>query len=109
MKAVRFPHELKRGSTTVRIYCLRRPATAHQVARAVYTLAWYAGDLRQTKQFSALESAIEEGNLKLDQLCAGKLNAAAEINIEDAAILDQARKITGDVPLLAALQEWENP
>jgi len=107
MKAVRFPHELKRGSTTVRIYCLKRPATAHQAAREVYTLAWYAGDIRQTKQFSDLESAIEEGNLKLDQLSAGKINAAAEINIEDAAILDQARKIAGDIPILAALQEWQ--
>jgi len=107
MKAVRFPHELKRGSTTVRIYCLKRPATAHQTAREVYTLSWYAGDIRQTKQFADLDEAIEEGNLKLDQLSAGKINAASEINIEDAAILDQARKITGDTPILAALQEWQ--
>jgi hypothetical protein len=58
MKAVRFPHELKRGSTTVRIYCLKRPATTHQAAREVYTLAWYAGDIRQTKQFADLDEAI---------------------------------------------------
>jgi integrase len=107
VKAVRFPYELKRGSTAVRIYRLKRPATALQTAREVYTLAWYAGDLRQTKQFSDLDAAVEEANLKLDQLSAGKINAAAEIDIEDAAILDQARKIAGDIPILAALQEWQ--
>jgi hypothetical protein len=48
----------------------------------------YAGDPCQTKQYSALKCALEEANLKFDQLCAGKINTAAAITIEDAAILD---------------------
>lgn len=107
MRSPSFPVVLQRGSVSVRIFKVERPATARQVARTVYVVAWYAGDCRQKREFSRLEAAQEEANLKLEQLSAGKLNAAADLTMEDAAILDQARKIVGDTPIIAALQEWQ--
>ena len=103
---MKFPCTLKRGSVAVRVYCVQRPPRAGRPAQTLFTLSWHAGDRRMTKQFTDESAAIAEGRLKLDQLSSGKLDAAASMTIEDAAALAEARRIAGEVPLIAALSEW---
>jgi integrase len=101
-----FPHVLKRGSVVVKVYRVRRPARLGRLAQTLFTLSWYTGGKRKTMQFADVDAAVEEGRLKLDQLAAGKIDAAAEMTINDADALAEARRIAGSVPLIAALEEW---
>ncbi len=103
---MRFPQVLKRGSVAVKVYKVNRPARSGRPAQTLFTLVWYTGEKRNTKQFSSAAAAMEEGKLKLDQLAAGRVDAAAEMTIEDAATLAEARRLAGEVPLVAALGEW---
>lgn len=103
---MKFPCTLKRGSVAVKVYCVQRPPRAGRPAQTLFTVSWHAGDRRMTKQFTDESAAIAEGRLKLDQLSSGKLDAAAAMTMEDAAALAEARRIAGDVPLIAALSEW---
>lgn len=105
--AVKFPQTLKRGSVVVKVYRVQRPARTGRPAQTLFTLSWHAGGARYTKQFADHSAAVDEGKLKLEQLSAGKIDAAAEVTIEDAAALAEARRLAGDVPLVAALGEWK--
>ena len=102
MKPLLFRH----GSVAVKVYGITRPATSRQAARTVYTLAWHAGDHRHTKQFSDLKKASDEARLKVQQLAAGKVEAASRLSGDDIAVLDEARRLTDGVPIITALQEW---
>ncbi len=104
---MKYPQTLKRGSVVVKVYKVQRPARTGRPAQTLFTLSWHAGGARHTKQFASSSAAVEEGKLKLDQLAAGKVDAAAELTIEDAATLAEARRLVGDVPLVSALGEWK--
>lgn len=101
MKTPRFPVLIRRGSVVTKVYRLNRAS-----GREVYTAAWHAGGVRFTRQFATYASAHAEASMKADQLAAGRVDAAASLTVEDGATLAEARKLCGDVPLLAALQEW---
>lgn len=103
---MKFPHTLKRGSVSLKIYRINRPARANRPAARCFTLSWHAGGQRHTKQFASEAAAVEEAQLKLDQLTSGKIDAAAAMTMEDASVLEEARKIADGVPILAALAEW---
>ena len=107
IRAMKFPHVLKRGSVAVKLYRVNRPARTGRPAQTLFTLVWYTGEKRNTKQFASASAALDEGKLKLDQLAAGKVDAAADLTIEDADALREARRLAGDVPLLTALEEWK--
>jgi len=106
IRGMKYPQTLKRGSVVVKVYKVQRPARPGRPAQTLFTLSWHAGGARHTKQFASSSAAVEEGKLKLEQLAAGKVDAAAEMTIEDAAALAEARRLAGDVPLVAALGEW---
>lgn len=95
---------VKRGSVSVKIYRVK-----HAGARAgvVYTVAWHAGRGRQTRQFADPEQARFEAALKADQIAAGMVDAARAFSGDDARVLDEARRTCGQVPILAALDEWK--
>lgn len=101
MKSPTFPICIKRGSVVTKVYRLKRAD-----GRAIYTTSWHAGGRRFTKQFSELKTATEEATLKADQLNAGKVEAAATLTGDDAAILAEARRLCGSTPILTALAEW---
>jgi integrase len=106
MKLPRFPYKAKSGSVTVRVYRLKRPATATHAARDVYQIAWMVGGARMVRQFANAKEALTEAQLKADQLAAGKLDAAASVSSDDVRLLKEANAIVGSTPLLSALKEW---
>lgn len=99
----RRPISVRRGSVTVKIYRVKHRSAA---AGEVFTVAWHAGGRRMTRQFTALNEAQDEAALKADQLAAGKISSAQSLTGDDGQILSEARRRCGDVPLLAALDEW---
>ncbi len=100
MSSPRFPVHVKRGSTVVKVYHLKRSD-----GRQVYTVSWHAAGQRKTQQFATYEAAHEEATLKAEQLQSGRIEGA-EMARSDRDELQAARKIAGSVPLLAALEEW---
>jgi integrase len=102
MKKIRFPHSIRRGSVTVKVYKVRQPRAKEGI---VYTVAWHAGGRRLTRQISDLKRALEEAALKAEQMAAGRIEAAS-LTGDDAVLLIEARKITRSTPILTALEEW---
>ena len=107
MKTPRFPLLVKAGSVTVAIYRMRRPRTARQAEREIFTVAWHAGGQRHTRQFADLSRAQDEAKLKAEQLSAGRVSTAATMGLQEFELLKAARELAGAVPLLTALEEWQ--
>ena len=101
------PQSFRQGSVTVRLYGITRPKTDRQARRVVYTVAWHAAGRRITKQFADLKRAQEEARLKADQLAAGRIDAAASITGDDIALIQEARRLAGSVPVITALEQWQ--
>lgn len=99
--AKRFPLTIRRGSITTRVYRMARAD-----GRTVYAASWYVGGVRKLRQFPTAEAAEEEAALQADNLAAGRIEAASSVTAEDAALLAELRRIAGDVPVGAALEEW---
>jgi integrase len=100
---VRFPIIVKRGSVQVKVY---RAKHANTAKGSVYVVAWHVGGTRKLKQFTSAAKAEAEAILKAEQLAAGRLDAAYGVSVEDTEALKKAKEIAGDVPFLAALEEW---
>lgn len=103
---MKFPIVVKKGSVSVKIYRVQRPARESRAEETLYTLAWYAGDKRRTQQYADLQKAKDEAQLKVEQLAAGRIESAASLGLDDARTLKEARRIAGEVPLISALEEW---
>lgn len=101
------PISIRSGSVTVKVYSITRPATLRQEARTIFTLAWHAAGRRLTKQFADLKAAQFEAKLKADQLAAGRIDAASNVTGDDVALIREARRLAGDVPLISALEQWQ--
>lgn len=101
MKSPKFPREVRRGSAVVRIYRFARGDR-----RTTFTVAWYVAGVRKMKQFPGLAAANEHAQLILDQLSTGRIEAAASVTVEDAALLADLRRRAGSTPVSAALDEW---
>lgn len=97
----RFPRVIRNGSVIVKIYRIRHPRTG-----LLYSVAWHASGRRRLKQFADLSAAEAEARLKAGQLAAGRIESAATSTAE-LEMLQEARRIVGDVPLLSALEEWK--
>ncbi len=92
---------IRRGSVVTRVYRVERADK-----REVFTAAWRVGRHREVRQFTSYVSAYAEAALKAEQLAAGKINAATLLSGEDGAVLVEARRLCGKIPVLAALKEW---
>lgn len=101
------PQLFRQGSVTVKVYSITRPKTDRQAARTIYTVAWHYAGRRLTKQFADLKRAQEEARLKADQLAAGRIDAAASITGDDLALIQEARRLAGTVPIITALEQWQ--
>lgn len=95
----RFPHRVKVGSTIVSIYRIQRGG------RTVYAVGWSSAGRKYRLQVADLARALEDARLRAEQLSAGRIDASAATG-DDFAALREARRVCGDVPLLAALREW---
>jgi integrase len=101
---IRFPKRLVQGNTKVTIYRNKHAKTS---GGFIYQVAWYAADgARRLKQFTDQDEAIADGKRRLEQLAAGEVEAGCVSN-SDLRELRKARELAGEVPLLAALEEWK--
>jgi integrase len=104
-----FPLSIKRGSVTVKVYRVvrpPRPGGKGKDPRVVYTTAWSVAGKRMTRQFCCPFRAEEEARLKADALAAGRSDVAVGMAMEDVSLLSEIRRLTQDVPPLAAIEEW---
>lgn len=105
-KAPVFPLTVQNGSITVRIYKHDRPGERDRAPRRFFTVAWTVGGKRCLRQFARLEDAKAEANLKVEALAAGRSDAAVSMAIEDVSTLSEIRRLCGNTPPLAAIEEW---
>lgn len=105
-KAPVFPILVRHGSVAVRIYRHKRPAERSRDARVFYIVAWHVGGLRKLKQFADLPSAQAEARLKAEALASGRSEAAVSMAMDDVALLAEIRRLCGNTPPLAAVEEW---
>ncbi len=97
-----WPRILRVGSVVVRVYQVNH-ATA-KTGKA-YVLSWSTPRGRRTQKFADPSAAIQEARLRAAQLAAGRIEAA-DISRSDLDELEAARDLAGDVPLVAAIEEW---
>jgi integrase len=121
MKRVRFPIEVKRGSSTVKIYRDRKPEGTY------YRVTYYLGGKRYRLNFSDLQEATKEAEAKASQLSRGDVDAM-QLNGDDrlayghaleavkefnlpldtvAREYKEARKLLDGVPLIEAARFYE--
>ena len=103
MRTKEFPKTIKSGSVSVKVYRVKHRTMASGFA---YVLAWAANDGPKRQQFANEADAIAEARIKAEQLAGGRI-AAAALTSDDRDAFQAARSLAGDVPLLAALQEWK--
>jgi hypothetical protein len=87
----------------VKVYRVRHKSSANGFA---YKVAWASPAGRQTAQFADEAEALEEARTKAAQIAAGRVEAA-DLTREDRDAIQEARRLCGDVPVLAALAEWK--
>lgn len=93
--------QIRRGSVVTKVYRIDR-----KDGRETFTAAWHVAGNRITRQFSTYAAAHAEASMKAEQLAAGRVDAASHLTADDGASLAEARRLCGQVPLVAALQEW---
>ncbi len=97
-----WPRTIQVGSAVVRVYEVRHATSATGKA---YVVAYVTPAGRRTKKFADPDRALEEARLQAGNLAAGRVEAA-ETTVGEREELQAARMLAGDVPLLAALEEW---
>jgi integrase len=98
----KWPRIVSAGSSSVTIYEVKHPTNASGKA---YVLAWRTPNGRITQKFSDPDAATTEARIKVSQLASGRVEGAS-MSQGDRDELQAARKLAGDTPLLAALEEW---
>ena len=100
-----WPQTIKDGSVSVKVYKVK-----HATAKAgeAFVLAWITPAGRKTQKFADSAKALREAQIKANQLAHGRVEAS-EMTISDRDELQAARRIAKErnVPLLAAIQEWD--
>lgn len=99
-KGPKFPIIKRAGSVVVKIYHVVRDS-----GQEVYSVAWVGPSGRETKQYAALDKAIDEAQSKANQLAAGIEEGLA--SRDDVMELAEARRMAGDQPLLSCMAEWK--
>ncbi len=97
-----YPKVVRVGSVGVKIYRNKHARTA---SGWIFQVAWVSASGRRISQFTDEAAALEEARLKATQLAAGRIEGA-EMGRSDRDELQAARVLAGDVPVLAALDEW---
>lgn len=102
MSAEKWPRTVKVGNFTTKVYRIR-----HETASSGWTfvLAYHEAGKRKRQKFSDATAALAEARLKADQLNAGRVEGAS-MSRSDRDELQASRTLCGEVPLLAALNEW---
>ena len=98
----KWPREITSGSVTVKVYEVAHPTNKSGKA---YVLAHVTPTGRKTQKFADPDDALREARLKASQLASGRIEGA-DMSRADRDELQAARALAGDVPVLAALQEW---
>ncbi len=97
-----YPRAIKAGSVSVKVYRVRHKSSANGHA---YKIAWTTPAGRKVAQFANESEALEEARTKAAQIAAGRIEAT-DLTREDRDVIQEARKLCGAVPVLAALEEW---
>lgn len=104
VKKSKWPKTVRDGSVTVTVYRIPHPKTAKGF---VFAVAWYPSPGRRLqRQFTDEGQAMAEARLRAAQIAAGRVGALSTVNSDDVQVLTEARRLAGDVPVLAALAEW---
>lgn len=97
-----WPREITVGNVTVKVYRVKAPRSKTGFE---YVMAWRGENGRERRPFSDAGVALDEAKLKAEKLNAGQIEAAG-MDRSDRDQLVRAREIAGNVPLIAALEEW---
>lgn len=97
-----WPRKVIAGSVIVKVYRVKHATSA---SGFTYVIASSSAGTRKLQKFAIESDAMAEARLKADQLNAGRVEGA-EMSRADRDELQEARKITGSVPVLVALREW---
>ena len=103
-KKSHFPLIIKHRNATVTIYKIRRKDTS---TGFIYSVSWIdANRKRIQKQLVKLADAKALAREKAEFLSSGK-QEAADLDRSQLEELVFAKRITKDIPLLSAIQEWK--
>lgn len=94
--------KIRAGAVTVPVYRNRHQSTK---SGYVFTVSYYSSGKRKQRQFANETDALSEAKLIAQRMAAGKIEAA-DFTGADREELLSARRLSGDVPLLAALKEY---
>lgn len=98
-----WPRKVKVGNVVVTIY---REAHKTYASGFRFKVWWTEAGVPKHENFADEAEALDEARLKAEQLNAGRIEGAS-MTLSDREELLALRKISGDVPPLAALQEWK--
>jgi integrase len=101
-KKPEWPRVVTVGNASVKVY---RMAHAGAATGYVHCIAWSAPEGRQRRKIADESEALQEARLIAAKLNAGEIEAAG-ITRTDRDELLAARRLAGNTPLLAALEEW---
>jgi integrase len=101
-KPVRWPRVVKSGSVVVTVYRMKHASSRSGWA---YVVVWSTPAGRQRRKFADPAAALEEAQLKADQLNAGRVEGA-QMSRGDRDVLQAAQALCDGVPLVSAMQEW---
>jgi len=102
MPKKQWPKLITKGNATVKVYRAKHPKTT---SGFVFIVVWKSPEGRKTLHFADEKKALDEAGLKADLLHAGRIEAA-DISREDRDLITAMREKCGDIPPLAALNEW---
>ena len=100
VKALKFPHQVRSGSSVVRVYRIKRGD-----GREIYSVGWNSGHVRRLQQCGDLKTALAEAKLRAEQLATGRLEAA-QMSIAERDEYHAAKGAAGGVQLLEIVNEW---
>jgi len=100
-----WPRTVTAGSVSVKVHRVKHATNKSGWA---FVLTWRTPAGRETKKFADPDAALNEARIKAGQLAHGKVEAA-DIGAADRDELQAARRIAKarNVPLVAAIQEWD--
>ncbi len=102
LKSDKWPKSIKVGSAVVKVYRIRHGTSS---TGWTFVVSWHSGGRRHRQKCSTSAVALSEARLRAEQINGGQVEAAG-FSKHDRDELLAARKLAGDVPLLAAMQEW---
>ncbi len=101
-KALAFPRHITVGSVTTTIYKVSHPTNRNGFA---FTVIYYTPKGRKQQKFADMNEALQEARVIAGRLAAGRVEGS-ELSRGERDEYVHAKRISGDHPLLAALEEW---